>query len=116
MVKRSEGRLDLNFQDTACFDLFFSMLQKEFQVEMPSDPTVRLLLEQQGGINYDQWRVAILNFESELLPDALTTVQRHDETDEVFVLLGGKCILFIGEGQETITALHAEDMAPQNIY
>ncbi len=39
-------------------------------------------------------------------------MQRHDQTDEVFVLLKGKCILFIGEGEENIVDINGEDMEP----
>ena len=43
-------------------------------------------------------------------------MQRHNETDEVFVLLCGRCILFIGEGDEKVKAVHAQDMQPFKIY
>lgn len=42
-------------------------------------------------------------------------MQRHNETDEVFVLLCGRCILFIGEGDEKVKAVHAQDMQPFKI-
>jgi hypothetical protein len=67
-------------------------------------------------VDYDAWRVAILNYIDELLPQNITHAQRHDETDEVFVLLRGRCILFIGEGDEDVTALHAQDMEPFKMY
>ncbi len=67
-------------------------------------------------VDYDAWRVAILNYDDELLPQNITHAQRHDETDEVFVLLRGRCILFIGEGGETVTSLHAQDLEPFKMY
>lgn len=67
-------------------------------------------------IDYDAWRVAILRFHPELEPEAITTMQRHDKTDEVFVLLAGRCILFLGEGEAQIDALHAVDMQPLKAY
>lgn len=67
-------------------------------------------------IDYGAWRVAILRFIDELLPQNLGAMQRHDETDEVFVVLAGRCILFIGEGQERISAIHAQDMEPLKLY
>lgn len=67
-------------------------------------------------IDYGNWRVAILNFSEELLPENITALQRHNETDEVFVLLQGRCLLFIGEGQETITAVHGQEMLPATVY
>lgn len=67
-------------------------------------------------VDFAGWRVAILNFSPDLLPENLTRMQRHNETDEVFVLLQGRCILFVGEGQESITRIHAEDLQPGKIY
>ena len=67
-------------------------------------------------IDYDSWRVAVLNYCDELLPENITKFQRHDETDEVFVLLKGSCILFIGEGDKEITEIHAQPMEPLKLY
>lgn len=67
-------------------------------------------------IDYGAWRVAILRYHPELLPDAIHTMQRHDETDEVFVLLAGRCILFIGEGGAAVDTIHAVDMQPLKAY
>ncbi|MFX0016137.1 MAG: hypothetical protein ACFE98_16225, partial [Candidatus Hermodarchaeota archaeon] len=50
-------------------------------------------------------------------PENIDFMSKHDETDEVFVLLNGKCILFIAEGNKRkITNLYAEDMVPYKIY
>ncbi len=67
-------------------------------------------------VNFGAWRVAVLNFIDHLLPENLTNMQRHDETDEVFVLLQGRCILFIGDGQDEAGTLHAVDMEPLKVY
>jgi hypothetical protein len=67
-------------------------------------------------VDYAQWRVAILNYSDELRPENLSTMQRHNETDEVFVLLRGRCILFLGEGADVVTAIHAEDMKSLTVY
>jgi len=67
-------------------------------------------------IDYGEWRVAILRYIDELLPSNINKMQRHDETDEVFVLLEGRCILFIGEGDERITQIQAQDMEPLKLY
>ena len=67
-------------------------------------------------IDYGAWRVAILRYIDELLPQNLGKMQRHDETDEVFVLLAGHCILFIGEGEERVTQIYAQDMQPLKLY
>ena len=67
-------------------------------------------------IDFANWRVAILRYHEELLPQNILAAQRHDETDEVFVLLAGRCILFIGEGRDTVTAIQAADMQPLKLY
>ena len=67
-------------------------------------------------IDYGAWRVAILRFIDELLPQNLGKMQRHDETDEVFVLLAGRCILFVGEGTECVSEIYAQDMEPLKLY
>jgi hypothetical protein len=68
-------------------------------------------------IDYANWRVAILNFQEELLPEKITKLQRHNETDEVFVLLRGRCILLIGQGgDQAIVTVHGQDMLPHTIY
>ena len=51
-----------------------------------------------------------------MLPENIDTFQRHLETDEVFVLLTGKCILFIGAGADQITEIYGEDMLPFKAY
>jgi hypothetical protein len=67
-------------------------------------------------IDYGQWRVAVLRYHPELEPDAIAAMQRHDGTDEVFVLLAGRCILFLGEGKDQVAAVYAQDMEPLRIY
>lgn len=67
-------------------------------------------------VDYEAWRVAILRYHPELEPDAITTMQRHDETDEVFVLLSGRFILFLGEGTDAIGKIQAVDLEPLKAY
>ena len=67
-------------------------------------------------VEFGAWRVAMLNFIDHLLPQNLTDMQRHDETDETFVLLQGRCILFVGDGKNEAGTIHAADMIPLKIY
>ncbi len=67
-------------------------------------------------IAYDAWRVAILRYIDELLPQNIGKMQRHDATDEVFVLLNGRCILFVGTGTDRVEEVLAEDMQPLKLY
>ena len=89
---------------------------------MASANSALLEIHQHEGLSYKplvdfaNWGVAVLNFSPDLLPENLTRMQRHNETDEVFVLLQGQCILFVGEGRESVTRIHAEDLQPGKIY
>ncbi|HTP08869.1 MAG TPA: hypothetical protein VMP08_11505 [Anaerolineae bacterium] len=67
-------------------------------------------------IRYGAWRGAILNYIDELLPQNIGKMQRHDNTDEVFVLLKGRCILFVAEGTDRVEKIHAADMQPLKLY
>ncbi len=67
-------------------------------------------------IDYGEWRVAILRYIDELLPQNIGKVQRHDATDEVFVLLSGRCILFVAEGTDRVGEIHAVDMQPLKLH
>jgi hypothetical protein len=53
-------------------------------------------------IDFNCWRVAVLRYLDELQPDRISYFERHNETDEVFVLLQGQAVLFMGEGDETV--------------
>jgi hypothetical protein len=53
-------------------------------------------------IDFNCWRVAVLRYLDELQPDKISYFERHNETDEVFVLLQGQAVLFMGEGEETV--------------
>jgi ureidoglycolate hydrolase len=67
-------------------------------------------------VDYKTWRVAVLNSIDELLPEQIKSMQKHNETDEIFVLLSGKCILFSGGASEDIGEVDAIDMEPLKIY
>jgi hypothetical protein len=67
-------------------------------------------------IDYQSWRVALINYTADYLPEKITRMQKHTETDEVFVLLAGRCILFLGEGDESVTKIHAVNMELYRLY
>jgi hypothetical protein len=88
---------------------------------MPLDPSlleIHTYAEPGFGpvVDFGAWRVAVLNHIHHLEPANLKDVQRHDETDEVFVLLKGRCILFLGDGKDTAGQIHAVDLVPQTVY
>jgi hypothetical protein len=57
-----------------------------------------------------------MNYTADLVPEKINRMQKHTETDEVFVLMKGRCILFIGEGNENVTQVHAVDMELYKLY
>lgn len=67
-------------------------------------------------VDYASWRVALLNYSPELNSQALLKMQRHNETDEVFVILQGKCLLLLGDGDMQISALFGELLQPGSLY
>lgn len=71
-------------------------------------------------VDYGEWRVAVLNFHPELLPENISRFHCHDGTNEVFVLLHGQCTLYIGESDpeqsERIVAIHCIEMVQGTIY
>jgi mannose-6-phosphate isomerase-like protein (cupin superfamily) len=88
---------------------------------MPIDPSLlEIHTHPEPGyrplVDFQAWRVAVLNHIDELLPENLKDLQRHDETDEVFVLLRGRCILFIGDGRDEAGTVQAVDLEPLKVY
>ncbi len=67
-------------------------------------------------IDYSTWRVAVLNYIDEINPERIETMERHNETDEVFVLIKGRGILFIGEGVNNVERIHWQVMEYGKIY
>ena len=54
--------------------------------------------------NFEGWKVAFLNHAKRFTRQGITHLERHKETDEVFVLLNGQATLLIGE-EATETAM-----------
>ena len=48
-------------------------------------------------IRFGAWRVAVITGTSQFERQNLRRLERHMETDEVFVLMAGDAVLFIGE-------------------
>jgi ureidoglycolate hydrolase len=70
----------------------------------------------QPVIDFNTWRVAILNYIDEIHPERIETMERHNETDEVFVLIAGRGILFLGEGKSRPRKIHSLVLEPETIY
>ena len=92
------------------------------QTHKGTPPTTILDVQQYHGegyapvIDFGTWRVATLNYTPDLLPEAIHQMERHNASDEVFVLLAGQCILYLGEGDASIERIHAVDMQPRQYY
>lgn len=68
-------------------------------------------------INHESWTVAMLNYIDELEPLNIKNVQAHTLTDEVFVLLEGRCILYVCEIENgRITNIEPIDMESNKVY
>lgn len=67
-------------------------------------------------IDYNTWRVAILRYCDELLVENIKTMQKHNETDEVFVLLEGNCTLFVSGDRDRVGEITAYRMEPLKLY
>lgn len=68
-------------------------------------------------VTYDTWRVAVLNYIDELLPEKIDNFQAHLKTDEVFLLLEGQCILYTAdiENNQAVN-IEGTDMVKGKIY
>lgn len=70
-------------------------------------------------VYFEGWRVAILNDDtSKYRPDTLKQLERHNNTDEVFVLLQGSCTLLIGEekSDNSVGKIASVIMEPNKLY
>jgi hypothetical protein len=67
-------------------------------------------------VDFGEWRVAILCYNSDVEAKNISYLERHNETDEVFVLLKGRCILLIGGNGREGARIQAVDMDTQKLY
>jgi hypothetical protein len=64
----------------------------------------------QALVDYGTWRVAILRFLDGLQPERQSSMERHTETDEVFVLTKGKGMLIMGGNGGQIDGIYPQVM------
>jgi hypothetical protein len=67
-------------------------------------------------VDHGSWRVAILRFENGLLPGQQSSMERHMETDEVFVLTKGEGTLVLGGNGNEVGTLALQQMEMGKIY
>lgn len=52
--------------------------------------------------DFGAWRVAYLNYQDSMTPEGMRFIERHNETDEIFILLEGEATLLIGEDRRRV--------------
>lgn len=67
-------------------------------------------------VDYDAWRVALMNGLGTRRLEEIERFNKHTETDEVFVLLRGRCILFVASGGHEVEHIEAVDLEPYKLY
>jgi len=69
-------------------------------------------------VYFEDWRVAFLNDDpSRFRRETMPYLERHNETDEVFVLTSGQCTLYIGDGKgDTPGKIETIEMEPNKMY
>ena len=67
-------------------------------------------------VDYGDWRVAILNWLDNVRPDLNNTMERHTETDEVFVLTRGRGVLLMGGNGPQVDGVGPQAMEIGKIY
>ena len=67
-------------------------------------------------MHYENWRVAVFNQDPARNLDTLSYLEYHGLTDEVFVLLQGRCALIVAEGSDKPGEIHVTEMGPNTCY
>ena len=67
-------------------------------------------------VDFGSWRVAVLGFDDDLRADRIDSMERHTETDEVFVLVAGQAVLILGGCQLRPGAVHPVVMHERRVY
>ncbi len=66
--------------------------------------------------DYGSWRVAVLKYCKNTELSRIDWMQKHNETDEVFVLLNGRCTLILAEDGKMPNHFRAIEMQPHRLY
>jgi ureidoglycolate hydrolase len=67
-------------------------------------------------IDFDTWRVAILRWIEELEPGNITSMERHTQTDEVFVLLEGQSTIILGGDSAMVDGIFPQKLESGKLY
>lgn len=71
------------------------------------EPLLDVYEYEEGGIGgtaaFGAWQALLLNYLPRLAPKEVADMQRHTQTDEIFILLKGQAILFTAGGEDAPT-------------
>ena len=67
-------------------------------------------------VDFDTWRVAILRWDETSLPEKIASMERHTQTDEVFVLLQGQATIILGGNSTAVDGIHSQKLEPRKLY
>ncbi len=65
---------------------------------------------------FEGWKVALMNDMEKYSSENIEYMQKHNLSDEIFVLLSGSCTLFVATGEEKPKELKAILMEPNKVY
>ncbi len=85
-------------------------MQKLIEIFEHTEPGYKSL------IFFEGWRIALMNFQDNMVREKITYLERHDKTDEVFVLIKGECALYIGDGSDQVGNITLFVMEPERLY
>lgn len=66
--------------------------------------------------DYEAWRVAVLKYCENTKLEKIDWMQKHMETDEVFLLLQGKCTLLLAGDGEIPQEVKTIELLPHKVY
>jgi ureidoglycolate hydrolase len=67
-------------------------------------------------VDYGEWRVAMLRYLDAIHPEKISSMERHLESDEVFVLLKGRGVLILGGNESEIIGVFPQVMEQGVVY
>lgn len=67
-------------------------------------------------IYFGAWRVAVLRWIETTQPEKIISLERHTQTDEVFILLEGQATLILGGNDKVVTGLQRQVMECYKLY
>lgn len=69
-----------------------------------------------GVVNCGDFMVSLLNFLPRLVPEKTESMQKHTETDECFILLSGRAMLYTADGADAPENISARTLEYGKIY